>query len=67
MDKGDSNSASPGPMSASRYKQLASQIAGRQKTIDEIDRKDIDPGVTQLQLIIAFDEKLKEMASIKDA
>ena len=67
MDKGDSNSASPGPMSASRYKQLATQIAGRQKTIDEIDRKEVDPGVTQLQLIIAFDEKLKEMASIKDA
>ena len=58
--------SSPGPMGAAEYKQLASKLAGREKTLEEMsDRGDFDPSVTQLQLAIAFDDKVKEMASIR--
>ena len=65
-DQGYVQTDSPGPMNAMQYKALASKIAGREKTLDELsDRADFEPTVTQLQLAIAFDDKLKEMASIR--
>ena len=53
-------------MGASEYKQLAKQIAGRAKPLNEIEETDIAGTVTQLQLEIAFDDKVKEMALFKD-
>ena len=68
MDKGEasSNASSPQqPMSSAQYKQLAAQLSNRQPTLEELDEKDVESSVTMLQLEIAFDNKLKDMASYK--
>ena len=46
-------------------KQRAQQIADRAKPLDELEQTDIAGTVTQLQLEIAFDDKVKEMALYK--
>ena len=71
MDNNDSDNPSqsknsPGPMGASEYKELAKQIAGRAKPLTEIEETECAGTVTQLQLEIAFDDKVKEMALFKD-
>ena len=53
-------------MGAAEYKTLARQIADRAKPLDEIEQTDIACTITQMQLEIAFDEKVKEMALYKD-
>ena len=61
---------SPGPMGAADYKRLAEQIGydNSHKKVDQLHKEgnEIDGTVTQLQLAIAFDDKLREMATIKE-
>ena len=43
----DSDKSSPGPMGAAQYKSLASKMAGKEKTLDQLaEDKDFDPSVT---------------------
>lgn len=54
-------------MGAADYKRIAEQLAGRQPNVKELrdDKVEAEGTVTQLQLEIAFDDKLKEMAHLK--
>ena len=66
MDKGQDSDSVPSSPALSTYRRLAAQLADRDNKIDDYtssEQPDLNAG--QLALLIAFDDTLKEMASIK--